>query len=168
MAVDAAVTREGLFQTICEHWQRTEDALGAAGDHFGKTAHEGWTVGDIFRHITATSHDLSANVRAMLATGDFPADPSGNQDGVDKFASLDYKMLRIELNTAHGVVWMYIQRFSDEDLAQEYSIGGNAFSLGAILGLLGQHEAQHVTEALAAAGLDDSAVVALETAHRWA
>ena len=104
----------------------------------------------------------------MLATGDFPADPSGNQDGVDKFASLDYKMLRIELNTAHGVVWMYIQRFSDEDLAQEYSIGGNAFSLGAILGLLGQHEAQHVTEALAAAGLDDSAVLPLETAHRWA
>ena len=168
MAADAAVTREGLFQTICEHWQRTEDALGAAGDHFDKTAHKGWTVGDIFRHITATTHDLSANVRAMLATGDFPADPSGNQDGVDKFASLDYKMLRIELNTAHGVVWMYIQRFSDEDLNQDYSIGGNAFSLGAILGLLGQHEAQHVTEALAAAGLDDSAVLPLETAHRWA
>ena len=104
----------------------------------------------------------------MIATGEFPADDSGNQDGVDKFASLDYKMLRIELNTAHGVVWMYVQRFSDEDLAQEYSIGGNSFSLGTIISLLTQHEHQHVTEALEAAGLDDSAVVELETAHRWA
>ena len=77
-------------------------------------------------------------------------------------------MLRIELNTAHGVIWMYIQRFSDEDLAQEFSLGGNSFSLGTVLSLLTQHEAQHVTEALEAAGLDDSAVVELETAHRWA
>ena len=168
MAADAAVTREALFQSMCEAWQRTEDAIGALGDHFDKPAYEGWSVGDVIRHVTATSHDTSARVRAMLASGEFPADPSVNQGGVDKFASLDYKMLRIELNTAHGVVWMYVQRFSDEDLAQEYSIGGNAFSLGAILGLLAQHEAQHVTEALEAAGLDDSAVVELETAHRWA
>ncbi len=168
MAADAAVSREALFQTICETWQRTEDAIGALGDHFGKPSYEGWSVGDIVRHITAISHDTSSHVRTMLATGDFPADPSGNQAGVDKFASLDHKMLRIELNTAHGVIWMYIQRFSDEDLAQEYAIGGNAFSLGAILGLLTQHEHQHVTEALEAAGLDESAVEELETAHRWA
>ena len=163
-----AVTRESLFQTICEQWQQTEDAIGAVGGQFDAPAHEGWTIGDVFRHITATSHDLSANVRAMIASGDFPADPSGNQAGVDKFASLDYKMLRIELNTAHGVVWMYIQRFSDKDLNQEYSIAGNSFSLGAILGMLTQHEGQHVAEALAAAGVDEAAVVPLETAHRWA
>ncbi len=168
MAADAAVTREALFQSMCETWQRTEDAIGALGDHFDKAAYDGWSVGDIIRHITALSHDTSAHVRAMLATGEFPADESGNQAGVDKFASLDYKMLRIELNTAHGVVWMYIQRFSDEDLAQEFSLGGNSFSLGTVLSLLTQHEHQHVTEALEAAGLDDSAVVELETAHRWA
>ena len=51
---------------------------------------------------------------------------------------------------------------------RKYSIGGNAFSLGALLGLLTQHEHQHVTEALEAAGLDESAVEELETAHRWA
>ena len=123
MAADAAVTREALFQSMCETWQRTEDAIGALGDHFDKPAYDGWSVGDVIRHITAISHDTSAHVRAMLATGEFPADESGNQDGVDKFASLDYKMLRIELNTAHGVIWMYIQRFSDEDLAQEFSLG---------------------------------------------
>ena len=168
MAADAAVSREALFQTICEHWQRTEDAIGALGDHFDKPAYDGWSVGDIIRHVTALSHDTSAHVRAMIATGEFPADESDNQAGVDKFASLDHKMLRIEINTAHGVVWMYIQRFSDADLAQEYSLGGNSFSLGQLLGLLAQHESQHVTEALEAAGLDDSAVKPLETAHRWA
>ena len=99
MAADAAVTREGLFQTICEHWQRTEDALGAVGAQFDQPAYDGWTVGDVFRHVTATSHDLSANVRAMIATGEFPfAGDEGNAAGVEKFASLDYKMLRIELN----------------------------------------------------------------------
>tara|TARA_Y100000588_G_scaffold311834_3_gene338143 strand:- start:406 stop:927 length:522 start_codon:yes stop_codon:yes gene_type:complete len=172
MAAEAPVSREALFQTICEHWQRTEDAMAAVGDQFEKKAHEGWSVGDIFRHITALSHDTSSHVRAMIASGEFPVDPANNQEanqvGIDKFASLDYKMLRIELNTAHGVVWMYIQRFSDDDLAQEYSIAGNSFSLGGILGLLAQHEAQHVTEALAAAGVEESAVVPLETAHRWA
>lgn len=168
MAADAAVSREALFQTICEHWQRTEDAIDALGPHFDKPAYDGWSVGDIIRHVTALSHDTSAHVRAMIATGEFPAEESDNQAGVDKFASLDYKMLRIELNTAHGVVWMYIQRFSDEDLAQEYSLGGNSFALGTLLSLLAQHESQHVTEALEAAGLDDSAVVELETAHRWA
>ncbi len=166
---DAPVTREGLFQTICEQWQRTEDAIGAVGAQFGAPAYDGWTVGDVFRHVTATSHDLSANVRAMLATGEFPVPgDEGNAAGIEKFASLDYKMLRIELNTAHGVVWMYIQRFSDHDLAQEYSISGNSFPLGTFLSLLTQHEGQHVTEALEHAGVDESAVVPLETAHRWA
>ncbi len=167
MTADTTGTREALFQSICETWQRTEDAIAALGDHFDKQAYEGWTVGDVIRHITAISHDTSAHVRTMIVTGDFPVEDE-NQAGIEKFASLDYKMLRIELNTAHGVVWMYIQRFSDEDLALEYELGGNSFSLGSILGLLAQHEHQHVTEALEASGLDESAVTPLETAHRWA
>lgn len=169
MAADAAVSREALFQSILEQWQRTEDAMGAVGAQFDAPAYESWTVGDVFRHITASSHDTSSEIRAMLATGEFPIpDDAASAAGIEKFASLDYKMLRIELNTAHGVVWMYIQRFSDEDLAQEYSIAGNNIALGALLGLLAQHEGQHVTEALEAAGVDESAVVELETAHRWA
>ena len=167
MTADTTSTRETLFRSMCETWQRTEDAIAALGGHFGKQAYEGWTVGDVIRHITAISHDTSSHVRTLLATGEFPLEDA-NQAGIEKFASLDDKMLRIELNTAHGVVWMYVQRFSDEDLAQEYSLDGNNFSLGAILGLLTQHEHQHVTEALEAAGLDESAVVPLETAHRWA
>ena len=127
MADGEAITREALFRDVCECWQQTEDAIAALGEHFETQANDGWTVGDVFRHLTAASHIMSSRIRALLATGElpFPGD-GGNAVGVAKFASLDYKMLRIELNTAHGVVWMYIQRFSDHDLAQEYSISGNS------------------------------------------
>ena len=169
MTADAAVTREALFRTVGEQWQATEDAIAAVGAQFNTPAYEQWTVGDIFRHITASSHDAASQIRALLASGEFPfAGDEGNAAGVEKFQSLDYKMLRIELNTAHGVVWMYIQRFSDEDLAQTHSLMGTEMSLGQIIGLLAQHEDGHVADALKAAGVPESAVVPLETAHRWA
>ena len=165
---DGPVTRDALFQTLAEQWQKTEDAIAAVGDKFDEVAYDGWTVGDIFRHITGASHDQSAQIRAMLASGEFtPPGDEGNAASVAKFKALDYKMLRIELNTAHGVVWMYIQRFTDDDLAQKYSLMGSEMSLGQILGLLAQHEGQHLADALSAAGVDESAVQPLETAHRW-
>ncbi len=168
MAADAAVTRETLFRTLREQWQATEDAIAAAGARFNTPAYEGWTVGDIFRHITSTSHITPADIRAMIASGEHVLTTAEeNEAGIEKFRSLDYKMLRIELNTAHGVVWMYIQRFSDEDLAQTYAIEGSEIGLGELLGLLGQHESWHVADALKAAGVPASAVVPLETAHRW-
>ena len=162
------MTREALFNEICEVWQRTEDAIAALGAHFGTAAGGDWTIGDVFRHLTAASHIMPGRIRALLATGElpFPGD-EGNAEGVAKFASLDDKMLRIELNTAHGVVWMYIQRFSDEDLAQTFTIFGEEETLGQILRHRVLHEAGHVNEALEAAGLPESAIVPVETAHRW-
>ncbi len=168
MADSSTMTREALFQTLCEHWQHTEDAMAAAGEHFDKPGYDGWTVGDIFRHLTSIAHDTASQVREMIATGEHVLTPEENAARVEKFASLDYKMLRIELNTAHGVVWMYVQRFSDDDLAQRYKMGDGDIGLGELLGLLGQHEGWHVADALKAAGIDESAVVPLETAHRWA
>ncbi|MYH68099.1 MAG: hypothetical protein F4152_06005 [Dehalococcoidia bacterium] len=168
MAEGEAITREALFRALCEQWQHTEDAIAAVGEHFDKPAHDGWTVGDIFRHLTAISHRESAAVRAMLATGEYEIPGDGeNEAEVEKFRSLDYKMLRIELNTAHGVVWMYVQRFSDEDLAQTYKLMGNDWTLGQVLGVVARHEADHVAVALEAAGVPESAVVPVETAHRW-
>ena len=169
MADSSAMTRETLFQTLCEHWQHTEDAIAAAGEHFDKSGYDGWTVGDIFRHLTSIAHDTASQVREMIATGEhILSTAEENEAGVERFRTLDCKMLRIELNTAHGVVWMYIQRFSDEDLAQRYKMGDGDIGLGELLGLLGQHESWHMADALKAAGLDESAVVPLETAHRWA
>ena len=169
MADGEAMTREGLFREVCECWQRTEDAIAALGEHFDTQANDGWTVGDLFRHLTAASHIMSGRIRALLATGElpFPGD-EGNAAGVAKFASLDDKMLRIELNTAHGVVWMYIQRFRDEDLAQTFTIFGEEHTLGEVIRQRVLHEAWHVQEALEATGLPDSVIVPVETAHRWA
>ncbi|MDE2668480.1 MAG: DinB family protein [Chloroflexota bacterium] len=164
-----AMTREALFQEVCEVWQRTEDAIAALGEHFEAPCSGDWTVGDAFRHLTAASHIMSGRIRALLVTGElpFPGD-SGNAEGVEKFRSLDYKMLRIELNTAHGVVWMYIQRFSDEDLAQTFTIFDEEHTLGEVIQARVLHETGHVNEALEALGLPESVIVPVETAHRWA
>ncbi len=165
---DAPLTREALFAEILACWQQTEDAIAALGDRFETPAHCGWTIGDVFRHVTATSHIMSGRIRALLATGElpFPGD-AGNAQGVEKFAALDAKMLRIELNTAHGVVWMYLQRFSDEDLAQTFTIFGEEETLGEVIRARVLHEMGHVNEALALTGLPESAITPVETAHRW-
>ena len=169
MADGEAITRDTLFQALLQQWQATEDAIAAAGAHFEEAGYEGWSVGDNLRHITSIAHDTAAQMREMIATGEHVlSTPEENMAGVERFRSLDYKMLRIELNTAHGVVWMYIQRFSDEDLAQRYAMGDGDIGAGELLGLLGQHETWHVADALKAAGVPESAVAPLETAHRWA
>ena len=166
---DDAVTRDTLFPALREQWQRTEDAIAAVERRFDEPAHDGWSVGDVFRHLTSTAHDTAANVRAMLAAGGLSFDVDAvNAAGVERLRALDAKMLRIELNTAHGVVWMYVQRFSDEDLARTYSLWGNEVPLGLELAFLAGHEREHVAAALAAAGVPESAVVPVETAHRWA
>ena len=168
MTADAGITREALFQTLREQWQASEGAIAAAGERFDRPAYEGWTVGDLFRHITSIAHDTAAHVRAMIASGEHVLTTAEeNEAGVEKFRSLDAAMLRIELNTAHGVVWMYIQRFSDDDLAQTYAMTDTRIALGELLALLGQHEGWHVADALKAAGVPESAAVPLETAHRW-
>ena len=162
------ITRDGLFQALCEHWQHTEDAIAAAGEHFDKPGYDGWTVGDIFRHLTSIAHDTASQMQEMIATGEhILSTAEENEAGVERFRTLDYKMLRIELNTAHGVVWMYIQRFSDEDLAQTFTIFGEEHTLGEVIRQRVLHEAGHVNEALDATGLPESAIVPVETAHRW-
>ncbi len=132
MAAGAAVSREGLFRTIREHWQATEDAIAAAGQRFDRPAHDAWTVGDIFRHITAANHEIASRIRtlnrhrrAALRRCD-----AGNTAGVEKFRALDSRMLRIELNTAHGVVWMYIQRFSGRGPGEDVPGDGQAGGAG--------------------------------------
>ncbi len=169
MTTSEAITRDVLFRTLTEQWQITEDAIAALGAHFETPASGAWTVGDLFRHLTSISHDEAAAIRAMLASGEYvTTSEAENQAGVDRFRSLDHKMLRIELNTAHGVVWMYVQRFSNDELAQPYRLGDNEFSLGQVLSFVAWHERQHVSEACAAAGVPESAIVPVETAHRWA
>ena len=92
----------------------------------------------------------------MLSTGRFEA-LDGDIDarrafGIERFAALDGKMIPIELETAHGVIWMYIQRFSDEDLAQTFAIGDSEITLAGFLQMLAGHEASHVADVQSALG----------------
>ena len=154
MTADAPVSRDALFASLRTQWAESEAAVTRAAANFEAPGYEGWTVGDAFRHIVDTSHNTASLIRAMLASGEFiPLGDERNAAGVAKFKALDAKMLPIEMDTAHGVVWMYIQRFSDEDLAKTYKVMGSDISLGQLLSLLLQHEAQHVADALESAGV---------------
>ena len=66
------MTREGLFREVCECWQRTEDAIAALGEHFETQANDGWTVGDLFRHLTAASHIMSGRGASLGLTSGAP------------------------------------------------------------------------------------------------
>ena len=171
MADGGPPSREALHAALREQWQTTEDAVAALAARFDAPAHDdgGWTVGDLFRHLTANAHNYPARIRTALADGawTFGSD-AGNAIGVAKFRALDAGMLRIELNTAHGVAWMYVQRFTDADLARAFPRpNGDPWTLDRIIRQLALHEAWHVGEALSAAGVPESAIAPVETAHRW-
>ena len=164
MADGEAMTRgDAVPDALRAEWQNTEDAIAAAGAHFEEAGYEGWT----WETSSATS-PASPTTRPAQHAGDdrhgehVLSTPEENMAGVERFRTLDYKMLRIELNTAHGVVWMYIQRFSDEDLAQRYKMGTATSGWASSSRLLGQHETWHVADALKAAGVPESAVAPLD------
>ncbi len=158
MTADAPVSRDALFASLRTQWAESEAAVTRAAANFEAPGYEGWTVGDAFRHIVDSAHNTASDIRAMLASGEFtpPADER-NAKGIAKFKALDAKMLPIEMDTAHGVVWMYIQRFSEEDLTKTYKVLGSDMSLGQLLWLYLQHETQHVADALKSAGVSHAA-----------
>ena len=147
MTADAPVSRTALFESLRKQWAATEDAARALQSKAGSKTSEGWSVSDTFRHLIDTSHNTASTIREMVATGTATIDPNhdaNNLEGVAKFAALDEKMIPIELGTAHGIIWMYIQRFSEDDLQQKYSAFGNEMTLAQVLQAFAQHEAGHV------------------------
>ena len=157
MATEAAISRTELFASLRAQWLATEEAAKEAQDKDTvKVYDDGYTAGDIFRHITDTAHNTASDIRGMLSTGRFSA-LDGDIDarrafGIERFAALDGKMIPIELETAHGVIWMYIQRFSEEDFAQTFGIGDAEITLEGFLQMLAGHEASHVADVQAALG----------------
>ena len=153
------MTRDSLFNRIRENLQQAEDAIGAIGERFDRPALPRLEVetldtpGDICRRLTEESQSMPARIRALLATGTLPS-PRDEQiaDGIAKFASLDRKMLAIELDSAHATFWAYVKQFNDEDLAQTFTISGEEQTLDEVIQNLVRHEVEHVNEALAAAG----------------
>ncbi len=152
-AADAPTSRDALYDSLRTRWAESEAAVTRAAASFGAPAYAGWTVGDVFRHITDAAHRTASDIRAMLASDQFTPPADRNATGIAKFSALDAKMLPIEMDTAHGVAWMYIQRFGDKDLARTYNVMGSDMTLGQVLELYADHEAQHVADALRFAGI---------------
>lgn len=150
------MTQENLFKSIRRDFQDTEDALAVLAPHFETAVQDGRTIGDTFRHVTATVYAMPSRIQGLLATGElpFPVDAENAvAEGIAKFASLNPKLLGSELDAGHATLWAYIKQFSDEDLARTFTISGKEQTLGEVVKDLGQHEAKHVDEVLATAGM---------------
>ena len=118
MADGEAMARPATSSSVCECWQQTRTRSGLRGALRDAGQRSARTVGDVFRHLTAASqHHVLAHPRI---TGDGRASLPGDDDGSSRCREVRVARLQDadgSAEPAHGVVWMYIQRFSDEDLA---------------------------------------------------
>ena len=145
-----------LLAAAKAQWAATEASVaGVAKGKFDTAPASGdWSAADIYRHLIDTAHKtpegLEQVVKGLPQTALAPGDESGLKD----FESLNARMLPVELNTAHGIVWMALQKLTDEDLDKTAEVGGGSFTVAQLLQLiLIDHEKGHVEQARAAAGV---------------
>ena len=145
-----------LIAAAKEQWTQSEASIARAakGNFDGKPADGGWSAGDIYRHMVDVAHKLPEGFTDLLTHGELKSLQPGDEAGIAAFASLNSRMLPVELNTAHGIVWMALQKLTEADLEKDVSIMGGTHKFGAIAPiLLVGHEQGHVAQALAAAGV---------------
>lgn len=156
MTTTADTGRTALLKGLQAQWQATEVAVRRCEDAFDAPVTDQWTVGDLFRHLVGVAHRLAPD----MLTGVFQAGAlqPGDRDGVNaaevaKFKALTARSLQIELSTAHATVWMFLQRYTEADLARPIAARESELSFGEFLQrICGGHERRHVEEAIAAAG----------------
>ena len=145
-----------LIAACKQQWTKTEAAIAKAakGNFDAQPADGGWSAGDNFRHIIDVAHKLPDGLDEFVKLGELKSLQPGDEVGIKAFAVLNARMLPIELNTAHGILWMALQKLTDKDLEKEVSIMGGTHKLGDVAQmLLMGHEVGHVEQALKAAGV---------------
>jgi DNA-binding Lrp family transcriptional regulator len=154
------MTKAALIGAAKEQWAKTEAAIAVAskGNFDAAPLGGGWAAGDHFRHLIDLTHRTPELMEALVKTGAvvdyFPKVDAINAAGIESFQTLKARMLPIELNTAHGIVWMAAQKLDDATLERTVDFSGRQMVLGDLLHFLWVgHEQQHVTEAFAAAGV---------------
>lgn len=144
-----------LIAAAKEQWTTSEAAVAKAaqGNFDAAPAAGGWSAGDTFRHMIDAAHRTPEMMESLVKTGTLTLEDH-NEDGIASFKTLKARMLPIELNTAHGIIWMAAQKLTDADLDRTVEFLGNKMPLGALLReVLVGHEQGHVAHALAAAGV---------------
>ncbi|MFN0096029.1 MAG: DinB family protein [Dehalococcoidia bacterium] len=154
------LTKADLIAAAKDQWMKSEAAIAQAakGNFDGAPAGGGWSASDTFRHIIDSAHRTPEMMEGLVKTGslgNFLETLDGvNAEGIESFKTLKARMLPIELNTAHGIVWMAMQKLTAGDLAKKINFQGNEMALGDMLEfvLIG-HEKSHVEAALKTAGV---------------
>ncbi|MFN0148545.1 MAG: DinB family protein [Dehalococcoidia bacterium] len=156
MATATPISKVDLIARARAQWAETEASIAAVakGNFDARPSAEEWSAAEIYRHIIDTVHKAPETIE-QLVHGQPPAALSpGDPQGLVDFASLNAKMLPIELNTAHGIVWMALQKLAEADLEKSFEAAGRTFTLGEFLNtILVAHEAHHIEQAKKAAGL---------------
>ncbi len=150
-----AMTKAELIAAAKAQWAATEASVAVAANGNFETAAAGeWPAGDCYRHLIDTMHKIPEAMEQILRGAPMTALRPGDEEGIQDFKSLNARMLPVELNTAHGIVWMALQKLTEPDLDRPMDLGGNAFTVGGLLELvLIGHEAAHAEQALKSAGV---------------
>ncbi|MFN0096588.1 MAG: hypothetical protein ACKVVT_17660 [Dehalococcoidia bacterium] len=159
MATATLTSRADLITNAKAQWAASEAAVkrAVATGNFAKAGAGTWSAGDTFRHMIDSAYRFSGLVdglvkgQAMNLTWD--QIHAGNAEGVKKFSQLTPRFIEVELNTAHGICWMAMQKLQPVDLEKKVPFAGTEMTIADVVSLLTvAHEQQHVAEALAAAG----------------
>ncbi len=150
-----AISKADLIAAAKAQWSITEASVAQAakGKFEDRSAPDQWSAGDCYRHIIDTIHKIPEGIEQLVKGEPLTALRPGDPDGIANFKNLNSRMLPVEMNTAHGIVWMALQKLTDADLEKEVALGDNKMSLGALAHILIiDHEKTHVEQALNAAG----------------
>jgi hypothetical protein len=140
-------------------WAETEASIAkAAGGNFEAAPSDGeWSAGNCYRHLIDILHKLPEAIEDLKAGRGITNMKSGDTDGHAAFAALNAKMLAVEMNTAHGIVWMALQKLTDADLDMDVELGGNKMKLGAFIEMITiGHEKDHIQHAFRSAGVAET------------
>jgi hypothetical protein len=143
------VNKAELIEAAKGQWAKTEEAITAAG----KGKFDG-AAGETIRNLLGFVHNINDAIDEIVNGQPIASLKKGDTDGSTRYKALQPNMLRIEMNTAHGIVWMSIQKFNDESLKQKVNWDGNEVTVADFLEDVAiKYERQEVEKALKAAGV---------------
>ena len=143
-----------LIAAARAQWPKTEAMVSEAvkGNFDAKPA-EGWSARTYVCHLIDTVHRTAQAIDAILHDQPLTMLKMGDEEGAQKFIKLAPQTMPIELNTAHGIMWMALQKVSDADLEKELDLGQMKMTVGQLLEVLCiKHGETHANDALKAAG----------------
>ena len=156
MAAATPISKANLIAEAKKQWAETEASIArvAKGNFEARPAADEWSAAEIYRHVVDTIHKAPEAMEQLVRGEPQTALHPGDEQGLKDFATLNAKMLPIEMNTAHGIAGMALQKLQDGDLEKSFEMMGRTFTVGEFLSIvLIAHEQGHIEQAAKAASL---------------